>query len=643
MSRIPRATLGALAVTALFATTALFAATAPGAAAAPAAAAVPPAESGASTPVMVVLDASGSMKQTDAPGPRIDAAKRAVSGLVAALPADARVGLTVYGTSTGSGAADKAAGCKDIKQLIPVQAVDRAAFGTAVAGIKASGYTPIGRSLQQAATALPTEGARSVVLVSDGEDTCAPPAPCDVAKQLKAAGTDLVVHTIGFKVDAAARAQLACVAAATGGTFREASSGAALGAILASQVQRAIQPYTAVGTPIRGGATPAAAPAIRPGQYLDTYEKGGKGAGDIGTTKFYKIALQPGDTPYASATLIPPGFRVENITGFSVGIAFVDADGVSCSSTDGFASTVGVFGKVVPQVAVAAPGPVGDDGWREKCSDGGPVYLKVRRGGNSYTTVQLPVELAFRIELAITTPGPAAAPKLLPAVPAPAESATRPAEGGFSFNDAPQLQPGSYAGSIVAGETRYYRVHLEWGQRLAYRLVVPAQAGFRIQEAALYVTLASPLRDRLEQSRDTRTYQLIGGTEDQTMSGSTAVPVRWSNRKGTFDIRKYAVDGDYFVVLDASYPLSRPTLTMPFRLTVATDGAVEPGPSYVTDPISSASPTPAPSASPSTVASGGSGSQSGDSSIRWGGAAVGVLAVAAVVAGFVFRRRRRVS
>jgi Ca-activated chloride channel family protein len=254
---------------------------------------------------MVVLDASGSMKQADAPGPRIDVAKRAVTGLVAALPPDARVGLTVYGTSTGSGAADKAAGCRDIKQLIPVQAVDKAAFGTAVAGIRASGYTPIGRSLQAAARALPAEGPRSVVLVSDGEDTCAPPAPCDVAKQLKAAGTDLVVHTIGFKVNAAARAQLACIAAATGGTFREASSGAALGAILETQVQRAIQPYTAVGTPIRGGATPADAPAIRPGQYLDTYEKGGKSAGDDGTIKFYKITLQPGDTPYLSATLIP--------------------------------------------------------------------------------------------------------------------------------------------------------------------------------------------------------------------------------------------------------------------------------------------------------------------------------------------------
>src|ERR671916_336707 len=86
----------------------------------PAVAAPAPAAEGKPTPVMVVLDASGSMKQADAPGPRIDAAKRAVGELVRALPDDARVGLTVYGTGTGSSAAEKARGCRDIKQLVPV-------------------------------------------------------------------------------------------------------------------------------------------------------------------------------------------------------------------------------------------------------------------------------------------------------------------------------------------------------------------------------------------------------------------------------------------------------------------------------------------------------------------------------------------
>jgi len=228
----------------------------------------------ASTPVMVVLDASDSMTKADAPGPRIDAAKGAIGDLVQALPDEARVGLMAFGTSTGPTKADKPAGCKDVRTLVPVGPLDRAKFSGVVQGIRASGFTPIGTALRAAAAELPSAGPRSVVLVSDGEDTCAPPEPCQVASELKAAGVDLVVHTIGFKVEAKARSELSCVAAATGGSYREASSGADLARALTSRVQRAIRPYAAVGTPVRGGATPADAPTVGPGQYLDTYERG---------------------------------------------------------------------------------------------------------------------------------------------------------------------------------------------------------------------------------------------------------------------------------------------------------------------------------------------------------------------------------
>jgi Ca-activated chloride channel homolog len=637
MSRTRYGVLGALAVTALLA------GPAPAAVAAPA-----PAAAGESTPVMVVLDASGSMKQADAPGPRIEAAKKAVTGLVDALPADARIGLTVYGTSTGSGAADKARGCRDITQLIPVQRVDRGAFSTAVAGIKASGYTPIGRSLQQAAAALPAEGPRSIVLVSDGEDTCAPPAPCDVAKQLKAAGTELVVHTIGFKVDAAARAQLSCVAAATGGTYREAASGAALGAVLTNRVERAIRPYTAVGIPIRGGATPAAAPAITPGQYLDTYEVGGTGPGKDGTVKYYAVRLTPGDTPYFSATIAPPGARTKTLDALQVLLDLVDGNGDSCVSADANAFDLGVFGKVTPQTAVLAPRPVGE-GWSDDCLGDHLAYLKVRRGGEAFRTQQLPMEIAYRSEPPVSSPGPAAATVRSTALPSPPEGTARPVAAGFSYNDAPELTPGTYSDAIVAGETRYFKVRLGWGQRLGYRLTVPAQAGIGIQSAALYVNLASPLRARLDQPSGVRSYDLIGGKDDQTMFGSTEAPVRYANREsdaGRIDL--VSVDGDYYVVLDASYPLGdRESFSMPFRLTIAVDGTVEPGPTYVTDPGASATPGPSGSPTPSAATTtfsasdpvGGSGPPGGW--LVWSVAAV--VAALAVGAATLIARRRQVS
>lgn len=83
------------------------------------------------------------MKQDDAPGPRIDAAKNAIHTLVSGLPDDAALGLIAYGTATGSSDAEKVAGCRDIKTVVPLGPLDRNAFAAGIDGLSASGYTPI--------------------------------------------------------------------------------------------------------------------------------------------------------------------------------------------------------------------------------------------------------------------------------------------------------------------------------------------------------------------------------------------------------------------------------------------------------------------------------------------------------------------
>lgn len=186
------------------------------------------------SPTVIVLDASGSMKNDDAPGPRIDAATTAVRTLVDGLPDGSPVGLIVYGTSTDGSDAAKAAGCQDIKTLVPVAPVDKAAFSVAVDGVVASGYTPLGNSLRAAAAALPGSGPRNIILVSDGEDTCAPPEPCDVAREI--GGGDLVIHTVGFRVTGTAKDQLTCVAAAGGGKYVDAANATQLQAFLRTAV-----------------------------------------------------------------------------------------------------------------------------------------------------------------------------------------------------------------------------------------------------------------------------------------------------------------------------------------------------------------------------------------------------------------------
>ena len=271
---------------------------------------------------MIVLDASGSMNQADAPGPRIDAAKAAVANLVDALAAQTQVGLQVYGTGTGSTDAEKTAGCTDIRTLAPVGPLDAAAIKAQIGTVIASGYTPIGNALRAAADALPNEGPRSIVLVSDGEDTCAPPAPCDVARELKQQGIDLVVHTVGFKVDATAREQLSCIATATGGTYSDADDAAQLNTVLATKVDYAVTGYTLQGTAVTGAAQPSReAPLLTPGQYVDTLANGDTSITDSsGSMKYYTVPIRPGVRLYVSVTIVPPDALATEISGFGTDV-----------------------------------------------------------------------------------------------------------------------------------------------------------------------------------------------------------------------------------------------------------------------------------------------------------------------------------
>ncbi|MCI4658198.1 variant leucine-rich repeat-containing protein [Cryobacterium zhongshanensis] len=186
-------------------------------------------------PTVLILDASGSMIR-DAPGggTRMEAARAAATTFVNGLSDGARLGLTVFGTKTGNADSDQQAGCTDVTTVLPVGAVDKPGFTAAIAGIVQSGFTPIGLALQRAADQLPTGEAATIVLVSDGVDSCSPPPSCDVAATLKTSHPDLTIHTIGFLVDAdeEALAQLACIARVGGGEFVEAKNAAQLAARL---------------------------------------------------------------------------------------------------------------------------------------------------------------------------------------------------------------------------------------------------------------------------------------------------------------------------------------------------------------------------------------------------------------------------
>ncbi len=67
----------------------------------------------------------------------------------------------------------------------------------------------------------------TILLVSDGIETCQGD-PCALAKELKASGIELVIHTVGFGVGDAAARQLQCIAREGGGNYYPADDSAAL-------------------------------------------------------------------------------------------------------------------------------------------------------------------------------------------------------------------------------------------------------------------------------------------------------------------------------------------------------------------------------------------------------------------------------
>ena len=156
--------------------------------------------------MLIILDASGSMNSLDQDGiPFIDKAKDAILELIAALPDGMQVGLRVYGHREPN--TDPVRGCLDTELLAPVAPLDRAAVVAAIEGLEASGYTPIGLSLQEAAVDLPETGPRSIVLISDGEDTCAPPDPCRIAEELFGDLFDVRIESVGFLVGTGSAAE----------------------------------------------------------------------------------------------------------------------------------------------------------------------------------------------------------------------------------------------------------------------------------------------------------------------------------------------------------------------------------------------------------------------------------------------------
>ncbi len=203
--------------------------------------------------VILVLDASGSMWGKLKGKAKIVIARSVVKELLNTWDNNTELGLIAYGHRVKGS-------CKDIETLIPVSKVNVKNFMKILNAVSPKGKTPIGAAVLKAAETLKyTEESATVILVSDGIDTCGMDL-CKLASKLKKSGVDFKTHVIGFDIRTrSAVKQLQCLAKKTGGNYFAAKDAAGLKTAMATTVK-----LVAKAKPIVVKAKPKPKPKAQP-------------------------------------------------------------------------------------------------------------------------------------------------------------------------------------------------------------------------------------------------------------------------------------------------------------------------------------------------------------------------------------------
>jgi len=181
--------------------------------------------------VLVLLDASGSMRADLGGQTQMDAAKKAITNFMKGLPKDANVGLRIYGHKGTGSNSDKELSCSSSELVYPLAPYDQSTFQSSLDKTQPAGWTPIQLALNEAQKDLaPFKGDANtniVYLVSDGISTC-DDDPVGAAKSLYNSDITPIVNVIGFNIDHEGQKQLKEVAKATEGTYQDVQNAESL-------------------------------------------------------------------------------------------------------------------------------------------------------------------------------------------------------------------------------------------------------------------------------------------------------------------------------------------------------------------------------------------------------------------------------
>jgi len=170
--------------------------------------------------VEIIMDASNSMTGLIGKETKMTVARRVLSQIVNGLPETMNVGFRVYGHRYPTDAYQQA--CQDTELLLPIGPVQKAKLVEMVNKIQTKGRTPLVLSVLQAIKDFEKMPNGSVILVTDGIESCNGDIK-SIAPAIKKSGLDMKVHIVGFDIkEKESREQLEAIAKSTEGMYLDA-------------------------------------------------------------------------------------------------------------------------------------------------------------------------------------------------------------------------------------------------------------------------------------------------------------------------------------------------------------------------------------------------------------------------------------
>jgi hypothetical protein len=170
--------------------------------------------------VEIIMDASNSMTGLIGKETKMTVARRVLTQIINGLPDTMNVGFRVYGHRYPTDAYQQA--CQDTELLLPIGPVQKAKLVEMVNKIQTKGRTPLVLSVLQAIKDFEKLANGSIVLVTDGIESCNGDIK-SIAPAIKKSGLEMKVHIVGFDIkEKEARQELESIAKATEGMYLDA-------------------------------------------------------------------------------------------------------------------------------------------------------------------------------------------------------------------------------------------------------------------------------------------------------------------------------------------------------------------------------------------------------------------------------------